>query len=996
MGFISRLFFGKKDKNKHINENDEHLEDHSSHTASRVTQNNPMKDSDYTHPISIDHLQQQQQQPHQKMKKKLSSKYFGNQLPLEESQSQNQNQNQNEDQNQTYIQENQGQEQGHRQNHRQQRQSQRQSQSQNYLMTGRNDQGYSEGGQLDSVQEENRSPSPQRKMTKHYSMTGRTSPQTIATMMSPPPFLNSDQEELSPSLQSPPTQSLKPFVPSAQMPMVASSEALQLRGKLRQTANKRPSAMPTPQTPEITDPSLETSTGVYQSPRQQIRKGAAQPSLLQTVALKPSSQQRQNSPLTPSTETAPPSLYGRNLLKQTSQAGRLYGKQLSVHAPSTEPLSESYPHPRRKTDVPTQPSIPEDAMQPPQSLDNDQEPEASRQPKRDDENDSISTFGSQLMSQHNRTVSRTPFPGGDDGISIISSVSGDSERDRVKGRDRDTDKSRRGKELQSPFGRKASAQLKLPISRTLPPSHSTAIGTGNERRQDSMIGKTDNEEKANVSQRQMVEMKEKEFEIRPTEGISRRTDVPGILQTYSATAQIEAKEQKERRARREQEIARAKELEEQRAIELEKEEEREKYLQEEHKKWKIRDKFRQNSPTPIPSKGRHSKSSEKRSMCERLFYLVGEKKEDEDDEVEDNEGEKLKVIQGTLAAELLELIEKSRGVTKPTTIKTAATSIPVNPATTTTNSNPPQNEINERETIIPFSEEKDHDEDSFNEEDYYREIAALSLEGYEGYDIPSTNPSNQGIMDRVRLPSSLKMQGSALSKEAAKTIAKAKKREEQKAKQQQEQRENDSSVLTQEVEQNSKEGKAAISLLSNMAPLRIGMDEEWKRHEASLLSRRTSTSRRDTSTPAGLQRLKDLLQEEEEENRYISSPVELKGGRSVSTGRMRAGSSPARARKKVKDMTYRERVWSRAAGSLGGASFSSSDPVFQDLKQTAEKLGETLLERDFGPYRNIDDWEGIEVFKPKSKKPGLRTLATQSSMATTSGPQSGKDRFTLL
>lgn len=182
-----------------------------------------------------------------------------------------------------------------------------------------------------------------------------------------------------------------------------------------------------------------------------------------------------------------------------------------------------------------------------------------------------------------------------------------------------------------------------------------------------------------------------------------------------------------------------------------------------------------------------------------------------------------------------------------------------------------------------------------------------------------------------------------------------------------------------------------------------------RQHEAAMQSARRASSSREQYDSAGhpfstfyshlsiaIERMKELIQEEEQDkaiptrkllNTSIPAshttqtrPRSKSCGRPLSTTRGSHATELPHRCKKVKEMTYGERLWSRAGGSLGGLSTSSADPVLQELKASAEHLGETLMEKQFGSYRYIgmlslqshtdrytDEWEGIEIFK-RSKK----------------------------
>lgn len=158
--------------------------------------------------------------------------------------------------------------------------------------------------------------------------------------------------------------------------------------------------------------------------------------------------------------------------------------------------------------------------------------------------------------------------------------------------------------------------------------------------------------------------------------------------------------------------------------EREMEEKRQKYLEEEHRRWKFKEKV-------------ESKGGKKRTTCGRLFLQVGESSEFEENNNSNNDNnnsnnEEIKVIQGTLAAELLELIEKTRGV-RPVEVKRTDSKVDQNSVVKS-----PQN----IKTNEPDYETRES-ESSFDEEEYFREIAALSLET-EGDDGVMNSPRGLG------------------------------------------------------------------------------------------------------------------------------------------------------------------------------------------------------------------------------------------------------------
>ena len=197
-----------------------------------------------------------------------------------------------------------------------------------------------------------------------------------------------------------------------------------------------------------------------------------------------------------------------------------------------------------------------------------------------------------------------------------------------------------------------------------------------------------------------VDAKEREISQRSPRKISRqetsKTQQTTESRTRSENERVRREKEKKMKAREEQE-KRFQVLRE----EKEKEERYQEYLKEEHRRWKIREKqFGQR----------------KRSVLERLFLVVGEKSEFEEDDAYD--AEEVKVIQGTLAAELLELIEKSR-LNRPPVVSTPVSSKP---------------EEGDSGKIANGDEKSENS--SFDEDEYFREIAALSFaEGGEDEDM---------------------------------------------------------------------------------------------------------------------------------------------------------------------------------------------------------------------------------------------------------------------
>ena len=197
--------------------------------------------------------------------------------------------------------------------------------------------------------------------------------------------------------------------------------------------------------------------------------------------------------------------------------------------------------------------------------------------------------------------------------------------------------------------------------------------------------------------------------------------------------------------------------------EREAEEKRQQYLEEEHRRWKIKDK--------IDSKGGRTK----RTVCGRLFLQVGETSEFDENNIQDqkNENEAVNVIQGTLAAELLELIEKSRGVrpvevqrqnskddkkdinsprgtnNKELTLDTTESKTSIHDNNNNHNNNNEENnenKNNEDNNGTKQNERRESDDrSSFDEEEYFREIAALSFETGGGEQQTASNPNLRAL-----------------------------------------------------------------------------------------------------------------------------------------------------------------------------------------------------------------------------------------------------------
>lgn len=203
-----------------------------------------------------------------------------------------------------------------------------------------------------------------------------------------------------------------------------------------------------------------------------------------------------------------------------------------------------------------------------------------------------------------------------------------------------------------------------------------------------------------------VEVKEREISQRSARKISRqetsKTQQTTESRTRSENERVRREKERKMKEREEQE-KRLQVLRE----EQEKEERYQEYLKEEHRRWKIREKqFGQR----------------KRTVLERLFLVVGEKSEFEEDDTYD--AEEVKVIQGTLAAELLELIEKSR-LNRPQVVSATASS---KPEEGDSGSFPVAGKI--------ADEDEKSENSSFDEDEYFREIAALSFaEGGEDEDV---------------------------------------------------------------------------------------------------------------------------------------------------------------------------------------------------------------------------------------------------------------------
>lgn len=300
----------------------------------------------------------------------------------------------------------------------------------------------------------------------------------------------------------------------------------------------------------------------------------------------------------------------------------------------------------------------------------------------------------------------------------------------------------------SNFLRKASTQLKLPvsISRTMTSTRPRAESKVQDQQPDGSKSQRENSPEIREIRRSMSKKRSSEIKLPLELGSSEAPLVPPLhlpapsplppSSSTPLTKEIQedpcpppqgiTKNEKIKKLK-ERKMKKFEEEEEQRRLQEEekaREEQLRQHLEKEHQRWKIKDKkyeIYENNQKKILT----------RSLSERLFLRVGEKnefldeqdREQEQEEGMDHEKQEIKIIQGTLAAELIELIEKSR-FSRPTEIKGQQGR---------TSSPPPSSTPAPPGAGTSMDEEKDS---TFDEDEYFREIAALSLESEEYLDIP--------------------------------------------------------------------------------------------------------------------------------------------------------------------------------------------------------------------------------------------------------------------
>jgi hypothetical protein len=213
--------------------------------------------------------------------------------------------------------------------------------------------------------------------------------------------------------------------------------------------------------------------------------------------------------------------------------------------------------------------------------------------------------------------------------------------------------------------------------------------------------------------------------VNPTTPASTHTAIPTSVSYENERVRVRKEKEEKMREREEREERLERET---------KEKEYQKYLQEEHERWLVRDKRSSKDPKI------------QRTFLERLFLNVGEKsKFDPPSESDEATGggvcggneKEVKILQGTLAAELLELIEKSR-ITKPPALTTAKEGKTTPPVVSSLFPSGKKKE-SERGQEKGDGDEEVEEDSVFDEDDYFREIAALSLEGEEGEEEKKTN-----------------------------------------------------------------------------------------------------------------------------------------------------------------------------------------------------------------------------------------------------------------
>jgi hypothetical protein len=569
------------------------------------------------------------------------------------------------------------------------------------------------------------------------------SPMTI-TMTSPPPNPPLQQEFQNQENETPISQSRKPFRPDSQVPMAIPDSVSQARGNLRKVP-KRASALAIPTTTSPPSP-ISQQAHIQASPQVQMKKTTRSPSpqhqpLQQPYNPEPPLRKVALRSAAAATATPPPQpqpMWGRNILRQTSQADRLFGasplpqrssptlshESLDEEIAQREQMREATRALRQQNTAPTSSPLTLGTL--------------LEQPTNNDEDDiSISTFGSGkgLLSRPSpsrsssillgRNIPRTRTHSGD-GVSVVSSISGDSalrpQPQRKGGTAPDQN-------------RKTSSQLKLPITINRAMTSSTprprADSNGAEERKVATLTPREETPRA-VARKQMsevrapVENKAEEVRREPVRDSSpevrgqprkvSRQDTSKTQQTADSRARSEherVRKEKERKMKEREEQERM--LQEQRE-EKEKEEKYQQFLAEEHRRWRIKEKDESGDEFGDEEKKGTQKKQRSRTVLERLFLTVGEKSEFEEKEQEEAfDAEKFKMIQGSLAAELLELIEKSRSNPRPSPVSSLGPAPAAEGATGV------------KEESKGKGDEDERSEGSFDEDEYFREIAALSL-----------------------------------------------------------------------------------------------------------------------------------------------------------------------------------------------------------------------------------------------------------------------------
>jgi len=379
--------------------------------------------------------------------------------------------------------------------------------------------------------------------------------------------------------------------------------------------------------------------------------------------------------------------------------------------------------------------------------------------------------------------------------------------------------------------------------------------------------------------------------------------------------------------------------------------------EEEMKRWKI-----------LPA-GPHGV---KVSYVRRLFKYVGV----EDDNLstysekskETDITEPVSVINGSLGAELLQLIESNRGV-KPPTVE--AKPVPVEDMESTECDDPGEFD-GELQTRRPFSGKSDDCSEegsssssgSMDEEECLRRIAALpGIEEHTDKQLLEMTAAGGKNINVV-------FGGTSKSaKEAARLIAKAKKHaakrereEKSKPVSEEEEFETVSRAIRESINPQHDSRRTVMgSLLSTMVPLRIGMDEEWKRNDEAINKRGRGQnqqqdggakhSRRMTGDMTQVD-LRFLLREDRGDGDEVVGTDHFQGHVKEENNDMIRSYSRSKPRRPVSQLKFREKIWARAADHMTLSFNSAGDSGMSDLKGVAEKMGSELLEKEFGQYKD--------------------------------------------